>query len=144
MATVDFIHFCDHAFFDANSRPCLIGIHGHLFAKVFPHSLAMLTVAIGLRVAAGENATVHLELGPPNEPAKRKARLLMEGPPLGGPLTEALRFIPFETVQMYFDRPQIVEVRVLENNKILASKSFAVALKEPVQKATQDQGIHLP
>jgi hypothetical protein len=144
VASVEFIHFCNHAFFDSHGAPCLIGILGEIFARQFPLSVDRISVAVGLRVEAGENALVYVEIGPPNEPAKRSTPFRIEGPPADGTLSSGLSFLPFASVSLYFDRPQIVEARVTQNNVVLGSKTLPIALRAPQQTATQDEGIHLP
>jgi hypothetical protein len=128
MALVEFIHFCDYAFLDDGGHPCLIGIHGSLTVHVFPFSRHQLTIAVGLRLNAGEQADIRAELGPPDGPPKRAANFQLSGPPLGGPLTDGLVFLPFHTVALYFDRPQTLMVRIREGETVLAEKRLAVVL----------------
>jgi hypothetical protein len=144
VASVEFIHFCKHAFFDSHGGPCLIGIMGEIFARQFPLSIERINVAVGLRLAAGENALVYVEIGPPNEPAKRITPFRIEGPPADGTISSGLSFLPFGTVSLYFDRPQIVEARVKQNNVVLGSQTLPIVLRAPQQTATQDEGIRLP
>jgi hypothetical protein len=143
MASVEFIHFCGHAFFDSHGAPCLIGVVGELFARRFPMSIERLTVAVALRLSAGEKTSVTVEIGPPDEPAKRAARFRVEGPPTDGSLASGLQFLPFATLSVYIDRPQIIEARVRENDALLGAKALPI-VSERQQTANQDEGIHLP
>jgi len=124
MATVEFIHFCDYAFLDSNLRPCLMGIKVHIASVRFPMPVATLTVAIGLRVAAGEEAHIRVEIGPLDGKAQRSANLVISGPPADGPLTEGLKFLPLQHVSLYFARPHTLLARVIQGETILATRTL--------------------
>jgi hypothetical protein len=66
-----------------------------------------------------------IELGPTGKPAKRWAHFKLNSSPDG------LAFLPFEAISLYIDQPQEVEVRVLENDIVIGSKTLPFLLSAP-------------
>jgi hypothetical protein len=130
MATVEFIHFCDYAFLDDRGHPCLIGVHGSVSVSGFPHTVAQLTVAIGVRIKSGEEAHIRAEIGPVDGKPQRAANFKLNGPPADGPLAEGLNFLPFANMTLFFNRPHVMLAKVIDqtNNNVLAQKKLAIVL----------------
>lgn len=49
MATIDYVHACNHAFLNEQRQPCLIGLLSDLFAPAFPYHRASLTIAAQIK-----------------------------------------------------------------------------------------------
>ena len=147
MVTVEYFHFCGHAFWDSKGSPCLIGIFGsELLAPSFPLRMASLTIAIGVRVPPTEEATITLQLGPPGGNAEREWHLTVNGPPMEGP-RDAVTFLPFRTVSLFLEKPVAIEARVIEKGQVLAAKTLHVveapdAVQSPIGPPAPDDPDH--
>lgn len=135
MASIEFLHFCEHAFWDSRGQPCLIGVIGSdVYAASFPLRIASLTIAIAVRVSAGDTARIRLELGPPSGDAERAWNLSVPGPPKGGQ-ADAVAFLPFRTLALVFDRPLTVEARLIEDGQVLATKAMRIIMGDPPRRS---------
>jgi len=145
MATVDFLHFCDHAFFDSHGQPRLISIHGSdLYAFSFPVRIASLTVAVGLRIAVGETVTLRLEIGPAAGKPARWWPITTQGPPNDWPQPDVIAFLPFRTLSLYFAHPQTVVARIRQDDQIIGEKTLRIALDPKKRESGSPLGAPPP
>jgi hypothetical protein len=127
MATVEYMHFCEHAFFDSRRQPCIIGILDFaIYAHAFPLRLASITIATGIRIKAGERAELRLELGRKNTKPDRWWPLTLPGPKTDGDIEETVAFIPFKTVSLAFLEPMTLVARFLEKGTLIGEKSLQI------------------
>ena len=121
MATVDFVHACNHAFLNDQRQPCVIGILTDLFAPAFPYHRASVTIAAQIQGTPGVESDLVFELSPDSGPFLRRVPLKFT-PPAGSIGV----FIAMQMVQIFFLKPGGYEARVLEGDRVIGLSRLRV------------------
>ncbi len=67
MATVQWAHLCDHAFYDEGGKPCLVGIFGHIHAPRVPAQHTHACLAFSVRGMRGETIPIRINIVRPDK-----------------------------------------------------------------------------
>ena len=120
MATVDFMHICDHAFQTERHQPCIIGINPIFIVNEFPYRRAVVTVAAMISREPSQPIDIGIEFGPENGPPLRSARLQMD--PMPGPRI----FLPTQLTLVVFKTPGKYVARIKDGGTIIGEASVMV------------------
>ena len=66
MATIDWVFLCDYAYVDAAGKASIIGIFENVSSPTLPLQLPQLYVALGLKLAPGDNLQLSATLSSPS------------------------------------------------------------------------------
>lgn len=117
MITVDFIHLVDYAF-TVDGKPALIGIFDKVVAPSYPHTQALMALAIQFLGNAGDSGNISVDLLTPG------------GRPITSlEVTAAVQagstFIPIRITGLVLPEPGRYTVRVASKDGTLATKTFS-------------------
>lgn len=119
IATVDFLHFCNFGFLDAEGRPNLIGVILSLEPDEFPFSCPSIMIVAGLRVPPRTAFRIRIELCTSNGVVQRGAHFNIN-------TEKDYVFLPLQTVALFFRKPEDLIARVVEDEHVLATKTLRI------------------
>lgn len=65
MPTIDWAFLCDYAFVDASGKASIIGVFENVNAAGLPANYAQMYIALGMKIAPGENFDVSAKISSP-------------------------------------------------------------------------------
>ncbi len=133
MATIDWVFLCDYAYVDAAGKASIIGMFENLGAPTLPVHFPQIYVALGLKLAPGDNFQLSASLSSPSGKELSKINPQPVVIPANAPVMKGVITLAFYHVR--FTETGEHHIEVFMNETCVHAIPLCVSIVLPIQQS---------